>query len=102
MTFNSTTDTSSIFEGGKLKPGIYKIQNLQSETYLDIHLHSKKVCCRPAQDLEDGRGLVRPHLPFTDRFSEAQKWEITPLGIGYAVQKVSFPTRFDPSFVDVS
>ena len=64
MTLNSPTgnDSSSIFEDGKLKPGIYKIQNLFAETYMDIHLHSKKVCCRPAQNLEDGGGLVRPFL----------------------------------------
>jgi len=46
----------------KPKPGIYKIQNLFSETYLDIHRHSKQVCCRPFRDLEDGRGLVRLYL----------------------------------------
>jgi len=62
MTLNSTTDSASIFENGKLKPGIYKIQNLRSETYLDIHRHSKELCCRPARDLEDGGGLVRPSL----------------------------------------
>ena len=58
MTLKSTTDSSSIFKDGKLKPGIYKIQNLFAETYLDIHPHSKELCCRPAKDLEDGRGLV--------------------------------------------
>ena len=62
MTPNSTTESSRIFEGGKLKPGIYKIQNLYAETYLDVHQHSKEVGCRPARDLEDGRGLVSPHL----------------------------------------
>jgi len=62
MTLNSTGDSSSIFKDGKLKPGVYKIQNLYSETYLDIHRHSKQVCCRPARDLE-GRGLVRLYLP---------------------------------------
>ena len=59
MTLNSPTDSSSIFEDGKLKPGIYKIQNLYSRTYLDIHEHSRQMCCRPAQDLEEGNGLVR-------------------------------------------
>ena len=52
----------AIFEGEKLKPGVYKIQNLYAETFLDIHLHSMEVCCRPAKDLEDGKGLVNPHL----------------------------------------
>ena len=59
MTFNSPSDSSSIFEGGRLKPGIYKIQNLYSQTYLDIHEHSRETCCRPAHNLE-GKGLVRP------------------------------------------
>ena len=31
MTLRSTSDPSSILENGKLKPGIYKIQNIQSE-----------------------------------------------------------------------
>ena len=60
-TMNSTTsDSLSIFKDGKLKPGIYKIQNLYTRTYLDIHEHSKEVCCRPATALEEGGGLVRP------------------------------------------
>jgi len=48
MTLNSPTDPSSIFEDGKLKPGIYKIQNLYSRTYLGIHEHSRQTCCRLA------------------------------------------------------
>ena len=52
-----------IFENGILKSGVYKIQNLFSEGYLDIHLHSMEVCCRPVNDLAVGRGLVRPSLP---------------------------------------
>jgi len=63
MTLNSISDAPSIFKDGKLKPGIYKIQNLESETYLDIHQNSKQVCCRPAGDLEDGGGLVRLSPP---------------------------------------
>ena len=57
----STGDSSSILKDGKLKPGIYKIQNLQSETYVDIEAHSGKVCCRPAKDLGEGRGFVSRH-----------------------------------------
>lgn len=71
MTLSSTDDSPPIFEGGKLKSGIYKIQNLFAETYLDIHQHSKQVCCRPARDLEDGRGLVRSYPPFTAHVSDA-------------------------------
>ena len=55
-------DPLAIFEGEKLKSGVYKIQNLYAETFLDIHLYSMEACCRPAKDLEDGRGLVSPHL----------------------------------------
>jgi len=58
MTLHSTSDSSSILKDGKLKPGIYKIQNLQSETYLDIVAHTRDVCGRPAKDLAQGRGIV--------------------------------------------
>jgi len=40
MTLSSTiSDSLSIFEDDKLKPGIYKIQNLFGQTYMDIHEH---------------------------------------------------------------
>ena len=58
MTLRSTSDSSSIFENGKLKPGIYKIQNIQNRTYLDVEVHTREVCGRPTKDLEEGRGLV--------------------------------------------
>ena len=55
-------DNSSIFEGGRLKPGIYKIQNLYSRGYVDIYEHSKEMRCRSAQDLGEGNArTVRPH-----------------------------------------
>jgi len=61
MALNSTTsDSLSIFKDGKLKPGIYKIQNLRAQTYMDVHEHLREVCCRPATALEEGRGFVRP------------------------------------------
>ena len=53
----STSDSASIFHDGKLKPGIYRIQNIVSQTYLDIRNDSKQLCCRPAAVLE-GKGLV--------------------------------------------
>lgn len=60
----STRTPPSIFERcGTLKPGVYKIQNLYAETYLDIHEHSGGVCCRPFNDLEPGKGLVRLYEP---------------------------------------
>ena len=34
--------SSSIFENGKLKPGIYKIQNIKSEAYLDIEVATRE------------------------------------------------------------
>ena len=63
MDLDSTSDLFSLFRDGKLKTGIYKIQNIRSDTYLDIHQHSNEVCCRPARELDEGRGLVRPYLP---------------------------------------
>ena len=56
----TTRNTSSIFRNGKLKPGIYQIQHFCHKLYMDIHELSREVCCRPATDLEQGRGLVRP------------------------------------------
>jgi len=70
MGLNSASDHSSILKDGKIKPGIYKIQNIYAETYLDIHQHSKQMCCRPTQDLEDGCGLVRLRLPPALRVSD--------------------------------
>ena len=58
-TMTTTSGSSSIFKDGKLKPGIYKIQNLKPEYYLDVRTHSMEVCCRAERDLEEGRGLVR-------------------------------------------
>jgi hypothetical protein len=63
MTFRSISDPSSIFEDGRLKGGIYKIQNIQTENFLDIEVHTRKICCRPARDLGEGRGFVRRYLP---------------------------------------
>jgi len=53
---------NSIFKDGKLKPGIYQIQNIEAETYLDIEVHSREMCCRPARDLGEGRGVVCRYL----------------------------------------
>lgn len=48
-----------IFENGKLKPGVYQIQNIKTETFLDIEVHTRELCCRPERDLGRGRGFVR-------------------------------------------
>ena len=57
MTTNPPSDSISIFKDGKLKPGVYKIQNIYFETYLDIEVHSRGVCCRPANDLGEAGHL---------------------------------------------
>ena len=67
MTLNPTNDSLSILQDGKLKPGIYRIQNIYTETYIDIEMHSKHVFCRPANDLVEGKGLVRPYILFVVR-----------------------------------
>ena len=60
----SASGFSSIFEQGTLKPGVYKIQNIHTENYLDIlSLASMELCCRPEKNLGVGRGLVRLHPP---------------------------------------
>ena len=63
MTLTSTSGYTSIFKDGKLKPGVYKIQNIVSQTYVDIQEHTRELCCRPATVLEEN-GLVssRPRL----------------------------------------
>ena len=66
----------TIFEDGKLKPGLYKIQNLISKTYLDIHEHSMEVCCRPVSALEENDGIVRSpffHLLLNKPFGYSEK-----------------------------
>ncbi|KAF9781768.1 hypothetical protein BJ322DRAFT_1111690 [Thelephora terrestris] len=67
----------TLFDGGKLKPGIYKIQNIVGETYLDIREHNKELCCRPDFVL-GGKG----------------QWEILPLGSGYTIRRLE-PGRPD-------
>ena len=97
MTSTSTGNTTPILQNGRLRPGIYKIQNIHTETFLDIHQHSKEVCCRPARDLEDGGGLVRPSPPSTVRMPDYYKWEVNSLGAGHTVQKASSVMESAPS-----
>ena len=70
MTTRPANNPLTIFEGGRLRPGIYKIQNLYHPNYLDIQEHSRQLFCRPARDLEDGKGLVRRYLPPVIRVSD--------------------------------
>jgi len=64
MHLTPTDDPMSIFVGGKLKPGRYKVQNLASQTYLEVLEPSKELCCRPASALSPTNALVIPgHKP---------------------------------------
>ena len=101
MTTNPTGDSPSIFRDGRLRPGIYKIQNVLTETYVDIEMHSQIVCSRPANSLEEGRGLVRSHPSTVVYISDVSKWEIKGLGAGYSVRRVRISMLFDPIFAIV-
>jgi len=94
MTLTSANDFASIFKDGKLKPGIYMIQNVVSQTYVDMREHSRELCCRPDTRLE-GKGLVGscPHLTH-NRIHGHLQWEILPSGPGYTIRRV----RIEPSF----
>lgn len=89
LSSESICDPSPIFQDGKLKPGVYKIQNLYTDTYLDVHLHSMELCCRPAKDLENKRGFVRMSPPRRFVHLTTVKWKIGRLGDGYSVWRVS-------------
>ena len=60
MTTNPMSNSVSILNDGRIKPGIYKIQNVVGQTYLEIREDSKELCCKPAAASEDGKGLVSP------------------------------------------
>ena len=57
MAPTSTNESDSVFKDGRIKPGVYKIQNIVSQTYVDIREHSRELCGRPTTVLE-GKGLV--------------------------------------------
>ena len=90
---NSTDGSSSIFKDGKLKSGVYKIQNIQTGTYVDVDIGLREVCCRPAKDLEEGRGLIS-HIPCSRFVFDDQKWEIKSFAAGYTVQLVRVSMLF--------
>ena len=60
MLTSPSYDPMSIFANGKLKPGTYKVQNLNSQTYLEVLEPSRKLCCRPATVLSDQDAVVSP------------------------------------------
>ena len=94
MTLASMNDSVSIFKDGKLKPGIYMIQNVVSQTYVDMQEHSREVCCRPDTRLE-GKGLVGSCLHLTRNHIHGHlQWEILPSGPGYTIRRV----RIEPPF----
>jgi hypothetical protein len=66
MPLPSQNESGSIFREGKLKPGVYKIQNVVGQTYVDVREHSKQLCGRPATLLE-GKGLVGSCSHFTQK-----------------------------------
>jgi len=94
MHLTPSDDPMSIFVAGKLKPGRYKVQNLASQTYLEVLEPSKELCCRPASVLSPKDALVilehnpvrRTVLMFlTLRFLQ---WDFQPSGSGYKIKKV--------------
>ena len=52
------SDPMSIFVNGKLRPGVYQVQNLTGQTFLEILEDTKEVCCRPAAVLSPQDALV--------------------------------------------
>ena len=94
MNLTPTDDPMSIFVGGKLKPGRYKVQNLASQTYLEVLEPSKELCCRPASVLSPEDALVIPeHTPnrrtrSTFLMLRGSQWDFQPSGSGYKIKKV--------------
>ena len=43
----------SLLRDGKLKPGVYKIQNVASQNFVDVQDNQKDLCCRPINALGD-------------------------------------------------
>ena len=102
MTLISSSASPSVFEDGKLRPGIYKIQNIYTETFLDIEVHSRDVCCRPAGSLGEGRGIVSCPSWSGVYVSDDHKWDIRRFGAGYTVQRVSSIFSTKPLPLDVN
>ena len=61
---NAANMTPSILINGKLKLGIYQIQNLAGQTAVEMQESSRTLCCRPAKGLSGGDGLARSTLVF--------------------------------------
>ncbi|KAF9648154.1 hypothetical protein BDM02DRAFT_3261202 [Thelephora ganbajun] len=67
---NGAAETSSILKNGKLKPGIYQIQNLIGQTFVEM------------------QGSARTSAVGPRRRYRAEKWDFQPFRPGYTIRKV--------------
>lgn len=91
MYLSPNDDPMSIFVDGKLKPGTYKVQNLASDTYLEVLEPSKELCCRPATVLAPNDALVIQNTLLTlgrTKLLILSQWEFQTSGSGYKIKKV--------------
>ena len=58
MLITPPADPMSIFVDGNLNPGVYKVQNLNSQTLLEVSESSRELCCRPTAVLSPKDALV--------------------------------------------
>ena len=58
MDHSSSNTSASIFQDGKIKPGVYKIMNVVSGTFVDIKDDASELCGRSSSTLGDSRGQV--------------------------------------------
>ena len=89
MSTSPADDPMSIFVDGNLIPGKYKIQNLRSQTYLEIQEHSRELCCRPDTVLtpNDAVVILTYYRP-SNRVPDVSQWEFQASGSGYSIKKV--------------
>lgn len=55
---DSSKSGSSIYQDGKIKPGVYKIRNIVSKTYVNIKDDARELCGRPSRASEKGTNEV--------------------------------------------
>ena len=85
----------TILRDGKLKPGVYRIQNIVGQTYVDIQERTRELCCRSATALIGGKGLVGLCLHLTPVIIvKYLQWEILPSGRGYTIRRVQCRIAF--------
>ena len=66
--------SSSILTDGKLKPGIYRIQNLVGQTFVEMQEGPRQLCCRTEAALSSQAGLVRSAEALIAEISESDLW----------------------------